>query len=99
MRFNDKDVREFTSHYLTTCGIRLRHTREDRGWSQWKLAQLADVSQGMVSAIELGKTEPALAIRCKLALALCVQHAEIWPHPDINTFVRECKRPTMEVVA
>lgn len=46
---------------------RLRELRGDKGWSQSKLAELADVSRQTINAIETGKYDPSLPLAFKLA--------------------------------
>lgn len=48
---------------------RLRLLREERGWSQIELANIAGISQSTISLYEAGRREPDRARICKLALA------------------------------
>jgi putative transcriptional regulator len=46
---------------------RLRDLRAERGWSQGRLAELADVSRQTINAIETGKYDPSLPLAFTLA--------------------------------
>ena len=63
---------------LTLIYVRIRETREDRGWTQEELAERAGVTQGTISRIETGKvTSLDLAVFEKLAKALGVHPAAL----------------------
>ena len=51
-------------------GPNLRRRRDERGYSQEKLAQLADVHRTEIGLLERGQREPKLGIIAKLAGAL-----------------------------
>lgn len=48
-------------------GLAIRKLRMERGWSQEKFAELADIHRTYVSSIELGKVSVSLEIAEKLA--------------------------------
>ncbi len=58
-------------------GRRLRELRLQRGLSQEKLAELADMHRNYVGAIERGKQNVGLLILVKLARALNVRPAKL----------------------
>lgn len=53
-------------------GPNLRHWRSKRGYSQERLAQLADLHRTEIGLLERGEREPKLGIITKLAGALAV---------------------------
>lgn len=46
---------------------RLRELRGEKGWSQARLAELADVSRQTIQALESGKYDPSLPLAFALA--------------------------------
>lgn len=46
----------------------LRALRDERGWSQGRLAQEAGVSRQTINAIETGRFDPSLPLALRLAL-------------------------------
>jgi len=46
---------------------RLRELRGEKGWSQARLAELADVSRQTIQALESGKYDPSLPLAFTLA--------------------------------
>lgn len=48
----------------------LRTLREDRGWSQGKLAEEVGVSRQTINAIETGRFDPSLPLALRLAQLL-----------------------------
>ena len=48
----------------------LRTLREDRGWSQGKLAEEVGVSRQTINAIEAGRFDPSLPLALRLARLL-----------------------------
>ena len=48
----------------------LRTLREDRGWSQGKLAEEVGVSRQTINAIESGRFDPSLPLALRLARLL-----------------------------
>lgn len=61
-------------------GSIIKQFRKEKGISQKKLAQLAEISNSYLSDIEVGRTNPSLKTLLKIAKVLEV---------DINTFVIE----------
>ena len=51
---------------------RMRSTREEKGYSQKKLAELAGVSPGSMSAYELGNKKPPVDVAARIAAVLRV---------------------------
>ncbi|MFX0539238.1 helix-turn-helix transcriptional regulator [Ornithinimicrobium sp. Y1847] len=45
----------------------LRHLRDERGWSQSRLAEELGVSRQTINAIETGKFDPSLPLALKVA--------------------------------
>ncbi|WP_202879724.1 helix-turn-helix transcriptional regulator [Ornithinimicrobium pratense] len=48
----------------------LRSLREDRGWSQGRLAEEVGVSRQTINAIETGRFDPSLPLALRLAQLL-----------------------------
>ena len=46
---------------------RLRELREQRGWSQGRLAEQLDVSRQTINALETGKYDPSLPLAFKIS--------------------------------
>ena len=68
---------------LTPIYVRIRETREARGWTQEELAERAGVTQGTISRIETGKVASLdLAVFEKLAKALGVHPAALIEERD-----------------
>lgn len=67
-----------TAHW----GRRIRDARHHRGLTQTQLAELAGVSQSLISALELGITagvRDATKVRIAAALEIPVQELFVWP--------------------
>jgi len=60
-------------------GKEIRRLREARGWGQTKLAAAADMAVSGVSQIENGRRNPNSATLVKLARALGVEVADLFP--------------------
>jgi transcriptional regulator with XRE-family HTH domain len=60
-------------------GQEIRRLREERGWSQAKLAASADMGVSGVSQIETGTRNPSAVTLAKLAAALGVEVADLFP--------------------
>lgn len=58
-----------TQREPTAIGRRVRQLREDRGWSQSKLAREAKTNQNVISRVELGIVVPSLPTLEKIAEA------------------------------
>jgi transcriptional regulator with XRE-family HTH domain len=58
-------------------GLAIRELRSQRGLSQERLAQLAELDRTYVSGIERGERNPSLANLLKLAAALDVRMSEL----------------------
>lgn len=56
---------------------KLQHYREQRNWSQTRLAEKSGVSQTYISELEAGKKQPTIPIIKKLAAALGVTVQEL----------------------
>ncbi|MCX7700327.1 MAG: helix-turn-helix domain-containing protein [Gemmataceae bacterium] len=60
----------------------VRHHRQQRGWSQAELAELAGISRTAVSAIEMGRLVPSVAAALRLAAAFgCTVEDLFSPRP------------------
>ena len=66
-------------HVQVRFGTRLRSIRLERGISQEKLAELADLHRTYVSSIERGERNVSLVNIERLAVALGVSMAELMP--------------------
>jgi transcriptional regulator with XRE-family HTH domain len=60
-------------------GAEVRRLRETKGWGQTKLAAAADMAVSGISQIENGKRNPNSATLIKLARALGVEVADLFP--------------------
>jgi transcriptional regulator with XRE-family HTH domain len=60
-------------------GQEIRRLREEKGWSQAKLAAAADMGVSGVSQIETGSRNPSAVTLAKLADALDVEVADLFP--------------------
>lgn len=58
-------------------GSRVRAVRNDRGLSQERLAELADLSRDYVGSVERGERDVSMSTMLKLARALGVPLAEL----------------------
>jgi transcriptional regulator with XRE-family HTH domain len=58
-------------------GLAVRGVRSERGLSQERLAQLADLDRTYVSGVERGERNPSLTTLLRLASALDVQVSEL----------------------
>lgn len=63
-------------------GSRLRALRTDRGWSQEEFAHRADLDRTYVSGVERGVRNPTLDVIARLAEALDVDVAELFPSAE-----------------
>ena len=61
----------------------LRQAREERGWSQEKFAERADLNRSYLGEIERGRAIPSLATIGKLATALDL---------DLSTLITRCEQ-------
>lgn len=71
-------------------GIRLREFRKQHGYSQERVAELADMASNYLSRIEMGKENPTVDTFLKLARAYKV---ELW---ELLNYGHELKRKEME---
>jgi len=60
-------------------GREIRQAREAKGWSQTKLAAAADMGVSGISQIETGTRNPSVATLSKIAKALEVEVADLFP--------------------
>jgi len=65
--------------HRTAFGTRVRQLREEHGWSQEDFAHRAELDRTYVSGIERGRRNPTLDIIHRLARALGVQVADLFP--------------------
>ncbi|WP_246057288.1 XRE family transcriptional regulator [Leptospira gomenensis] len=65
-------------------GDKIRKRRLELGFSMEKVAQIAQVSRGMLGLIETGKTTPSIAILWKLSKALRTQVADFLPDVSLH---------------
>lgn len=63
-------------------GREIRRLREERGWSQAKLAAGADMAVSGISQIETGVRSPSAATLTKLARAFGVEVADLFPKAE-----------------
>ena len=60
---------------------RLRHLREERGWSQGELARRLGVSRQTVNAIETEKYDPSLPLAFKVARVFRLAIEDVFEEP------------------
>ena len=60
-------------------GAEIRRAREAKGWSQAKLAGASDMGVSGISQIETGARNPSVATLAKIAEALGVDVADLFP--------------------
>jgi DNA-binding XRE family transcriptional regulator len=61
-------------------GIHIRHLREDKGWSQQKLAEESDLAKQTIQRLEWGQYNPTLGVIISISKALDI------PLPDLVKF-------------
>lgn len=63
---------------LPVCfGLIVRRTRTALGFTQQKLADVADLDRGYLSELERGVRNPTLTVQARLAVALDVRLSEL----------------------
>ena len=62
---------------LRALGKRIRELRKERGYSQEKLAELADIHENHVRRIEGGTANPSYIVLIRIARALRVGPSEL----------------------
>jgi transcriptional regulator with XRE-family HTH domain len=63
---------------LRTLGKRVRELRHERGFSQEKLAELADVHENHIRRIEGGTANPSYLVVARIARALGVNPSALF---------------------
>jgi transcriptional regulator with XRE-family HTH domain len=66
-----------TSDPRRLFGKSLRELRVERGLSQEKLAELADLHRNYIGMLERGGQNPSLEVICRIARALKLRPAEL----------------------
>jgi len=66
---------------LKQLGRRVKELRKGKGWSQEKLAKVADISRTYMGTIEVGTKQPTLWTLFRIAKALDVPVLEIFIPP------------------
>ena len=64
---------------MSEFGAVIKQLRNEKGWSQGQLAVYSDTSQPTVNQIETGKRNPSTETLAKLARALEVEVADLFP--------------------
>lgn len=78
--FLDRDaVAELVRARAVEAGQRLRSARQELGWTQQRLAELADTTPETVCRVELGALSPRDHLRIALAFAVVKDVNDIWP--------------------
>jgi len=62
----------------TSLGRRIRQLRDEKSWSQERLAERADLDRSYIAGIEIGARNPSLRSLEKLAKALDVSPASLF---------------------
>lgn len=65
----------------------LKSIRKSRGLVLWHLAAISKVNPSLISAIERHDYQPSREVQARLAAALSVEIAEIWPFENKTTEV------------
>jgi transcriptional regulator with XRE-family HTH domain len=73
---------------MSEIGKEIRRMREGKGWSQAELAVYSGSSQPTVNQIESGKRNPSTATLVKLAKALEVEVADLFPKAQSSLFTQ-----------
>ena len=88
-------IRKYTT--METLGERIRRLREDRGLTQQRLADLADLAQSAIARIEAGNREPLITSIQRIARALGVSVNDIVVDTLPNDPEPEDKEPQLHV--
>jgi transcriptional regulator with XRE-family HTH domain len=75
-----------------TLVTRLKALRAERGWSQKVLAELAGISHGYLSRLEIARQDPSLKVLEKLAAAFGVTVGELLGERPMKPMKRRRKR-------
>lgn len=67
---------------IAADGERVRHRREELSMTQKQLADMAGTTQQHLSFLERGAVEPRTDLKVRLAQALSVPVAELFPYPE-----------------
>ena len=70
MKQKDEEKRNSTAQYIAQV---IKQTREAKGWTRYKLAQISGVHFGHISRIENGCFSTRLDTLCKLCTALEIE--------------------------
>lgn len=70
----------------SSVGDKIKEFREERGLSQYRLAQKADVSQSFLSALEAGKKSPTVETLEKICRGLGISLAEFFSRGNPRRF-------------
>ena len=62
---------------LRTLATRLREMREEKGWSQERLAREAKITRVYINRLETRKQDPRLTVVARLAQALKVKIGDL----------------------
>jgi len=63
---------------VTALGRKVRSLRGAKGWSQERLAELADLDRSYIAGIEVGARNPSVKALERLAAALSVRLSELF---------------------
>ena len=70
--------RQRTDTAAATLGRRIRELREERGWSQERLAEHAEMDRSYIAGLEVGVRNPSLKALVRLANAFNVLLRELF---------------------
>ncbi len=59
-------------------GLRIKHLRDRKGWTQENLAEKMDISSNYLSSMERGKENPTLDMLIKMSKSLQVEMWELF---------------------
>lgn len=95
----------FFSAFVLQIGARIRQARNERGWSQQKLAEEAGLRRATVNDIENGKANPTLDTLLSIAIALDKPLVSLIPLPpeerakqgELPDWIREALKHMIQI--
>jgi transcriptional regulator with XRE-family HTH domain len=86
-KLNQESIDAFLQAHRLACGRRLQLARMADGKRQSDLALAAGVTQQLISYAEAGHRDVRLEARMRICGALGVKHDDIWPAPNVDSFL------------
>jgi transcriptional regulator with XRE-family HTH domain len=69
---------ERIEHALRSIAANIRHYRVKRGWTQERLAELADLEPRYVQTLESGRANPSAAVIVSIASVLAISVGDLF---------------------